>query len=130
MQTAHFIFTQHHNSFTVFVSNLENLTVKEIKDIQIFVTNRQGYFNFDTYTFEIQKRIDFKEFTHIIKLSNLNATLEEKFLHFKSRSRISFGKYKGLFYADLPDSYILWLKGNYSGTDREIINLELKSRKI
>jgi len=33
-------------------------------------------------------------------------------------------------YNELPNSYMLWLKANYRGQDRETIDKELKKRKL
>ena len=60
----------------------------------------------------------------------MDAKCEEKLLAFKTNVRIGFGQYKGMLFNELPDSYLQWLKGNYRGKDREIIDLELKSRNL
>ena len=51
---VHFTFTRFKNSFTVKVDNLEDLEVSQIKNIQEFVKQRSGVFDFETYSFSIQ----------------------------------------------------------------------------
>jgi len=48
----------------------------------------------------------------------------------QNSAKINFGKYKGMAYNELPDSYLLWLKSNYIGSDREIICSEIAKRNI
>ena len=130
MNKAHFIFTKYTNSFSVYVENLEELSVEQIQKIEAFVHARNGMFDFETYTFTIQKRLDFNEFVSLIEHSAINATCEEQVLKVKQKVKIEFGKYKGMLYSDIPDSYLLWLKSNYRGKDRDIIDAELKFRMI
>ena len=125
-----FIFTQYKNYFSIFIANLEKLQVEQIKYIQHFVDERHGFFDFDTYSFTIQKKIDFNEFKKIINLTELNAVIQENKIVPKNIQKISFGKYKGLLYSELPDSYLVWLKTNYRGQERETIALELKRRSL
>lgn len=126
----HFIFTKLHNSFSVYVKNLEQLSVEQIRRIEAFALQRKGIFDFNTYTFVIQKRLEFEEFVLLLQKSDLDALCEENFLKTQQTQRVEFGKYKGLAYSDLPDSYLLWLKSNYNGKNREIIDAELKFRNL
>ncbi|MDY0124195.1 DUF3820 family protein [Sulfurimonas sp.] len=126
----HFIFTKLHNSFSVYVKNLEQLSVEQIRRIEAFALQRKGIFDFNTYTFVIQKRLEFEEFILLLQKSDLDALCEETFVKTQQTQRVEFGKYKGLAYSDLPDSYLLWLKSNYSGKNREIIDAELKFRNL
>lgn len=130
MAKAKFLFTKHFNSFSVFVVNLEKLTVQQIQEIESFVKIRKGVFDFTNYTFVIQKRIEYFEFVSLIENSSLEATVEENITIEEIQPRISFGQYKGMHYSELPDSYMLWLKNNYRGKDREFIDKELLKRKI
>lgn len=130
MNKAHLIFTKYPNSFSVHVQNLEELTVDQIQALESFVHIRDGVFDFDTYNFAIQKRLDFNEFVTLLKFSSIDANCEEKRLTAKQNSKIEFGKYKGMAYSDVPDSYLLWLKSNYRGKDRDIIDSEISYRKI
>lgn len=128
MAIASFVFTSYKNSFCVLVKNLEELEVQQIQEIESFVKKRNGIFDFSTYTFIIKKKIEFEEFVKLIQNSSLEATCIEKYIPVVEKPRISFGQYKGLFYEELPDSYLLWLKNNYIGKDKKIIEEELKSR--
>lgn len=130
MNKAHLIFTRLPNSFKVHIDNLELLSVQQIKEIQKFVSFRNGLFDFDTYSFVIQKKLEFNEFVTLIESIPISALCEEKTLKSKTKHRIEFGKYKGLFYSDVPDSYLQWLKSSYRGKDRDIIDEELKSRNL
>ncbi|MEN8303115.1 MAG: hypothetical protein ABFQ64_03475 [Campylobacterota bacterium] len=130
MIKADFTFTQHPKSFSVHVKNLEKLSVEQIQDIQRFVENRKGIFDFNTYTFSIQKKIEFEEFAELIEHSDIQATLSENIIQKETLPRVGFGQYKGMLYRELPDSYMLWLKTNYRGYERETIDKELKRRKL
>ncbi len=130
MTKANFTFTQYSKSFSVHIKNLEQLSVEQIQEIQNFVEARKGIFNFDTYTFSIQKKIEFEEFVELIEYSDIQATLSENIIYTKSQPRVGFGQYKGMQYNELPDSYMLWLKTNYRGYDRDTIDKELKRRKL
>jgi len=125
-----FIFTQFKNSFSVKVENLEELEVSKIKEIQDFVSKRNGIFDFDTYSFVIQKRLEFNEFITLLERSSIDALCKEEFLKIQHQVRVGFGKYKGMLYSELPDSYLLWLKANYMGKDREVIDSEIKNRSL
>lgn len=130
MTNPYFIFTKYSNSFSVHIQNLEQLSVEQIQEIQSFVSARKGVFDFETYSFVIQKRLDYSEFISLLKHVGLEAKCEERNLVFKTNVRIDFGQYKGMFYNELPDTYLQWLKGNYRGKDREIIDMELKNRGL
>ncbi len=130
MYKAHFVFTKFHNSFSVHVENLEQLSVEQIKTIESFVKQRNGLFDFNTYAFVIQKRLEFSEFVSLLQKSEIDAICEENFFKVQQTQKIEFGKYKGLAYSDLPDSYLLWLKSNYNGKNRETIDAELKFRNL
>ncbi|MGE4397667.1 MAG: hypothetical protein AB7D34_09530, partial [Sulfurimonas sp.] len=100
----HFIFTKLHNSFSVYVKNLEHLSVEQIRRIEAFALQRKGIFDFNTYTFVIQKRLECEEFVLLLQKSDLDALCEENFVKTQQTQRVEFGKYKGLAYSDLPDS--------------------------
>ncbi len=130
MFKAHLIFTQYKNSYSVKIPNLEQLSVEQIQELQYFVSCRNGIFNFDSYSFVIQKKIEFYQFSSLIKHSKINAVCEENIILDKFKPRIGFGQYKGMQYDELPDSYMLWLKSNYRGQERKNIDKELKKRKL
>ena len=130
MTKAHLVFTQRYNSYSVSVPNLERLDVTQIQELQEFVSKRNGIFDFNTYSFSIQKKVEFHEFTSLIDSLNINAICDENVIVQKAQARIGFGQYKGMQYNELTDSYMLWLKTNYHGKDREVIDKELKRRKL
>ena len=128
MSKAHLIFTHYTNSYGVRIPNLEQLSVKQIQELQNFVSSRKGIFDFNTYSFVIQKRVEFNEFVSLIKHSDMDAFCEENVVIKQFYPRIGFGQYKGMQYNELPDSYMLWLKDSYKGFDRDNVEAELKRR--
>jgi len=130
MNKPHFIFTKYKNSFSVHVQNLEKLSVEQIQSIESFVSQRKGVFNFDTYTFTITKRLEFGEFLSLLEHSSIVAVSQEKILKIQQKTKLEFGKYKGMFYSDIPDAYLLWLKSNYRGKDRAIVDAEINFRAL
>lgn len=123
-------FHKGHNSFTVKVLNLESLSVEQIQELQAFAVQRNGLFDFNTYSFTIQKRIEFEEFYRLIKHLNINAIITEALIIETTKPRIYFGQYKGMFYEDLDDSYLLWLHSNYRGSDKSKIEAEITKRQL
>ncbi len=130
MNKAHLIFTKHTNSFSVEIKNLEQLSVEQIQQLEHFVDSRNGLFDFNTYSFVIKKKIEFYEFVSLMKHLEIDNYCEEKILITQTKERIDFGKYKGMQYKEVPDSYLIWLKSNYRGKDRSIIDKELKNRSL
>ncbi|NPA59960.1 MAG: hypothetical protein GXO30_05790 [Epsilonproteobacteria bacterium] len=130
MKKAKFLFRKFTNSFLVKVENLEELSVHEIQKIEKFVKDRDGVFDFERYEFVIQKRLEFDKFVDLVDFCGLDAVVFQKITQAKQHPRVSFGRYKGMFYKEVPSSYLLWLKSNYYGTDREFLDEELKSRRI
>ena len=131
MAKAQFIFTQYKDSFRVHIPNLQKLSVVQIKEIEAFVSARKGLFDFNTFTFVIHKKIEFYEFVSLLEHTDIDATYVEKELVRNTKNHIiKFGQYKGMLYSELPEPYLLWLKSNYQGKDRDIISAELKSRNL
>jgi len=130
MSNAQFIFTKYPNSVSVHVENLEELRVEQIQEIEEFVRIRNGIFDFETYTFVIQKKIEFYEFVSLLEHAGIKADCVEKTLKITNNAKIEFGQYKGMLYSEIPDSYLLWLKKNYRGKDREVLDLELTNRGL
>ena len=133
MTAAHFVFTKFKNSFSVHVTNLEDLSIEQIQSIEKFVKLRKGIFDFSIYTFIIQKRLNFNEFVLLIENIFPDAICQERSAPIEQsnkEAKLEFGKYKGIRYCELPDSYLLWLKGNYKGKDRHFIDSELSSRNL
>jgi len=130
MSLAKLVFTKYPNSFSVHVENLESLHVEKIQELQAFVDARNGVFDFNTYTFAIQKRLEFHEFVSLLKSSSISSTCREHILETQQAVKVSFGKYKGMLYSDIPDAYLLWLKSSYRGKERDIIDSEINFRKL
>jgi len=130
MPKPHFIFTQYKNSLRVDIPNLEALDIATIQNIEQFVATRKGYFDFATYSFVLQKRLEYKAFQQVVKASGLAVEFEHNQIEKKIKPRVGFGQYKGLFYSELPDSYLIWLKNNYRGKDKTIIEYEVKNRNL
>ena len=106
------------------------LSVEQIQQLQHFVSSRNGIFDFNSYSFVIQKRLEFPQFLSLIDSSDIEARCEENIIIHKSYPRIGFGQYKGMQYNELPDSYMLWLKTNYRGYDRDNVDSELNRRSM
>jgi uncharacterized protein (DUF3820 family) len=130
MTRPNFEFTAYSNSFSVYISNLEHLSVEQIKEIQEFVIKRKGVFDFNKYSFYIQKKLEFEEFVSLIKELGIEANIKEIFIYKKPQPRVGFGQYKGMLFSDLADSYLLWLKNNYHGPQKDDILKEIKKRGI
>jgi len=125
-----FIFTKYFNYFEVYIENLEKLSVQQIQEIEIFVKNRKGIFDFNRYIFSIQKRLEFEQFLSLMKYEGFEIECIERVIIKKEQEKIGFGQYKGMNFCDLTDSYMLWLKVNYRGYDRTKIDIELLKRGL
>jgi uncharacterized protein (DUF3820 family) len=130
MPKAHLVFTHFENFYNVLVPNLEKLSVEKIKELENFVSLRNGIFDFETYSFVIQKRLEFYEFSALINHLGMDATVQERLIVKETEPRVGFGQYKGMQYNELPNSYMLWLKTNYRGFDKDKIDKELQKRKL
>lgn len=130
MASAILEFTPYHSSYKVVIPNLEELSVEQIQDIELYVSQRYGVFDFTTYSFSIQKKIDFFEFEKLMKKLFPDAKTINKPSPSIKQARVSFGNYKGMYYSEIPDAYLLWLKSNYRGKDSNEIAQELKKRKL
>lgn len=130
MPKPHFLFCAHRDSYSVKVQNLESLSVAQIVEIEAFVKSRKGIFDFNTYTFAIQKRVSFEEFAHLLGTLHYDVFLQELKEESKTLPRVAFGEYKGMFFSELPQGYLLWLEANYFGTQKALISEELKKRPL
>lgn len=128
MSKAQFLFTKNQDSVSVYIENLEQLSVAEIQKIEKFVTTRKGILDFHTYTFFLPKKLNMDIFISLLWHVGIDATCEEKVTQKSVGKRIEFGQYKGMLYSEIPDSYLIWLKSSYRGADRDIIDEELKFR--
>lgn len=130
MPKAELIFTKFYDSYSVHVQNLEMLTVSDIQILEEFVKTRNGIFDFNTYTFVIQKKIEFTEFVKLLDCLHIEANISEYLPIVESKTRIGFGQYKGMCISDLADSYLLWLKSNYHGGQKQDILKEITKRGL
>ena len=130
MPPAQLFFTPLRNSFKVYVQNLEELRVEQIVQLQEFVTQRHGVFDFTTYTFVIQKRLCYEQFVKLMKELKIACECHEVVVEEVVQPRVGFGQYKGLLYSELPDSYLQWLKNNYRGGEKSFIDAEFQKRKL
>ena len=130
MNTIRLVFTKRKASFSVYIENLEKLSVEQIKRLQNFVSKRKGIFDFNKYTFVIQKNLEFNEFVSLLHHVGIKAYVQEKNIVQKTTQKIEFGKYKGMLFSEIPDAYLLWLKKNYRGSQRDIIDAEFNYRKL
>ena len=92
MIKPHLIFTKYKNSFSVNVSNMEKLSVAQIQEVEYFVSARKGIFNFETYCFEIQKKIEFPEFISLLKHVGLDSHCEENIIISSFQPRVGIGQ--------------------------------------
>lgn len=130
MSKAELVFTKYEHSYKVDIPNLEQLDVEQIKQLQEFVSFRNGMFDFNTYSFKIQKNIEYNDFVTLVQKLGIECRCKENRALEQDIPRIGFGQYKGMYLSDLPDSYLLWLKGNYHGEQKELILSEISRRKI
>ena len=127
---AELVFTKLYKSFQVDIVNLESLTVETIQKLEHFTKSRNGIFDFELYRFVIQKNIEFYEFERLLKHIDIKCLCTEKINYQKQSPRIEFGQYKGMFFVDLDDAYVLWLKSNYRGSQKIFVDNEVKKRNL
>lgn len=121
-------FKAHANSLSVKVLNMESLEVAQIMELEAFVRSRRGVFDFEHYTFALQKRVTFEEFDFLLKSLGIDVSLEEEFEVSPTEPRVAFGQYKGLRFSEIPDGYLEWLKRNYFGSQKNLIEKEIEKR--
>jgi hypothetical protein len=130
MPKAQLVFKSHKNFYTVNIPNLEELSVEQIKELQEFVSFRNGMFDFSTYSFKINKTLEYDDFVSLVNHLGIDCRCEENTTLHKEIPRIGFGQYKGMLVSDLPDAYLLWLKNNYHGDQKELFLEEINKRFI
>lgn len=127
-------FVAYSEYYTVTVENLTALTVAQIQELEAYARQRRGRLDFATGRMRIAKRIDFDHFNKTLELCGIKAdTVASEVinqLETPSNAAVGFGKYKGMCYSELPEEYLLWLKRNYHGREREFIEQELRSRSL
>ena len=131
-------FVAYKDYYTVTVENLTALTVPQIQQLQAYASQRRSRLDFENATMRIWKRIDFGHFNKTLESAAIIAdTIESEVVRSDTVAVapvkdpvVGFGKHKGMRYADIPDSYLIWLKGNYSGPERGLIEAELTKRSL
>lgn len=130
MPKAQLVFTNYAHSYKVNIPNLEELSVEQIKQLQEFVEFRNGMFDFNSYSFKIQKKIEYDDFVNLVQGLGIECNCKETKRVYKEVARIGFGQYKGMPVSDLPDSYLLWLKNNYHGEQKDVFSKEISKRGL
>ena len=132
-------FIAYRDYYVVRVENLAQLSVPQIQQIEAFAEERRSRLDFSNASMRIWKRIDFAHFNKTLALAGIMAdTIESEVVPQKRAQEtpvqenpsIGFGKYKGMRYSELPEPYLLWLKGNYNGPERSAIESELRRRSL
>jgi hypothetical protein len=131
-------FVAYRDYYTVTVENLTELTVPQIRRLEAYAAQRRSLLDFSTARMRIWKRIDFAHFNKTLELAGIAAdTIESEIVRPAGKPAapvqdpvIGFGKHRGMRYSDIPESYLLWLKNNYSGTERGLIEAELSRRGL
>ena len=127
-------FVAYSEYYTIIVENLALLSVDQIKELEAFAAQRRGRLDFATSAFRIGKRISFEHFNKTLELCGIKAdTIESEPVNQitpASNTPVGFGQYKGMSYSELPQEYLLWLKHNYRGREREFVDQELQSRSL
>jgi hypothetical protein len=127
--------------YDVIVENLSSLSVPQIKQLEAFASQRRSKLDFSTASFRIYKRIDFHHFNQLLEASGITADTIESAVKRDIPVRneasaspldavIGFGKHRGTKYTDLPVGYLVWLKKNYQGPDRMIIDQICQRRSL
>jgi hypothetical protein len=131
-------FVAYRDYYTVRIENLTELTVPQIRQLEAYAAERRSLLDFSTATMKIWKRVDYAHFNKTLKLAGIAAdTIESEVVRPDSMPAapakdpvVGFGKHRGMRYGDLPEGYLLWLKNNYSGPERGLIEAELTRRGL
>ena len=128
-------FVAYYDHYNIIVENLTELTVSQIQQLEKFAKDRRGGLDFVTAKIRIGQRISFEYFNHILELGGIKAdTIESEVVLEKPKAAVDavvgFGKYKGMHYSEIPNEYLLWLKQNYRGYERQNIEQELLNRSL
>ena len=134
-------FIAYRDYYIVRVENLTALTVPQIHQLEAYAAERRSRLDFNTSTMRIWKRIDYAHFNKTLEAAGIAAdTIESEVVRRDAGApaqpepepdaRVGFGKHRGMRYCDLPESYLLWLKNNYSGPERGLIEAELSRRHL
>lgn len=135
MNIPHCLYEQYRDRLLLKVINLTSLSVPQIQALERFASERRGWFDFNTHTIHLEKRLDIEHLEKLFASSGIMVTLEEKERQevppkCDMQAKIGFGKYKGHAYAEIPDDYLKWLKSNYYGPEREVLENEIRRRAL
>lgn len=127
-------FVAYADYYTVTIENLAALTVPQIQQLETYALQRRGRLDFSNASMRIAKRITFDHFNKTLELCGITAdTIQSEVLSqigTMPDATVGFGKYKGMCYSELPQEYLLWLKRNYQGHEREFVEQELRNRSL
>ncbi len=128
-------FVAYRNYFTLSIENLSQLSVAQIQQLEKFASDRRARLDFNTARMRIGKRISYSELNRLLALSGIKAdTIESEIKRKKEQATvdpiIGFGKHRGMHYSEIPVEYLLWLKKNYQGHEREALEHELRNRSL
>ncbi len=128
-------FVAYSNFYDIIIENLPSLTVSQIQQLEKFASDRRGRLDFSTSRIRVYKRIDYDHFNRTLELSGIKAdTIESEVVVAVPvkvvDALIGFGKYRGTSYSELPVDYLLWLKQNYQGHERQYIEQECINRSL
>jgi len=138
MAQPYMLYQQYSRFFTLDIKNITELSVHQIQELESFTKSRNGMFSFEKAQIKINKRLEMHHLVQLFSLTSLDPYIKEK-LDFvddtlkKSAAvpvPIGFGKHRGTLYGELPGEYLIWLKRNYRGGERDLIETELKRRGL
>lgn len=138
MAQPYLIFQQYSQFFTLDITNIQELSVAQIQSLETFTRVRNGLFDFKRAQIKIMKRIEIQHLVQLFTLTDLNPYIREKeeVISLESQKAesppiaIGFGKHRGTLYSELPGEYLQWLKRNYRGSERDLIESEIKRRGL
>jgi len=121
------------------IKNFEDLDENGIQELIEFAERRGGFFREDLKRFSIRKRAPIEYLEDIFKRSGIDACITEPQYDVFRPARnmppkelettINFGKYKGEKWGDLPDDYLMWIKGAMQGQNSDIAKSIISYRK-
>ena len=139
MAEPYLVYRQFSHFFVLDIDNLSELSVTQIQELEAFARVRNGLFDFKKAQIKITKRIEMHHLVQLFATTSLQPYIKEyegsEHLA-KGEDKeavaipIGFGKHRGTLYSDLPAEYLLWLKRNYKGREREFILGELMRRGL
>ncbi len=135
MVTPKLVYEQRRDYLLLRVTNLTQLSVAQIQELEQFAAARRGWFDFNTSQIHIEKRLELEQLSKLLDSVGITASVEEKEEAVEApkcnvNAKIGFGKYRGHAYSEIPDAYMMWLKGNYYGPERQEVDNELARRGL